>query len=382
MVSIDQLAGSSTESPSAARGVYDAFRSFSETSDANDIRYAARVSQGLRAAAVDGIASMRGAKDVQQYRQFSPSVALIATENSVGTGFVIGSDGSIVTNYHVVGDAPRVVVVFKPLVEGASPKKADAVVATVVKVDQVSDLALLKVEKIPQHVKPLELGSLATVEVGADVFAIGHPTGEAWTYTKGIVSQIRRDYKWKTESGITHSASIIQTQTPINPGNSGGPLIATTGQVLGVNSFKSSGEGLNYAVSVDDVRAFIARKSNRMVAATPRSSAARSGAASGRCESKLLKSFRGDDRKSERGLLDLDCDGNADAVMVLPDDQTKPVEIWIDNNKDGKVDLILVDEDRDGKMDYQVADTDLDGKGDVIGYYRNGERQPYKYERI
>jgi hypothetical protein len=68
--------------------------------------------------------------------------------------------------------------------------------------------------------------------------------------------------------------------------------------------------------------------------------------------------------------------------MVLPDDQTKPVEIWIDNNKDGKVDLILVDEDRDGKMDYQVADTDLDGKGDVIGYYRNGERQPYKYERI
>jgi S1-C subfamily serine protease len=77
------------------------------------------------------------------------------------------------------------------------------------------------------------------------------PTGEAWTYTTGVISQYRRAYEWQAEGDpIKHKADIIQTQTPINPGNSGGPLLGDTGNLIGVNSFKASGEGLNFAVSV------------------------------------------------------------------------------------------------------------------------------------
>jgi S1-C subfamily serine protease len=77
---------------------------------------------------------------------------------------------------------------------------------------------------------------------------IGHPTGEAWSYTTGVISQYRQNYEWQAEgNSIRHRADIIQTQTPINPGNSGGPLLSDSSNLIGVNSFKSGGEGLNFA---------------------------------------------------------------------------------------------------------------------------------------
>ena len=98
-----------------------------------------------------------------------------------------------------------------------------------------------------------------------DVHAIGHPTGEAWTYTTGVISQYRQAYEWQVEDDpIKHRADIIQTQTPINPGSSGGPLFGDSSSLIGVNSFKAGGEGLNFAVSVDEVRKFLARSGNRI----------------------------------------------------------------------------------------------------------------------
>jgi S1-C subfamily serine protease len=81
--------------------------------------------------------------------------------------------------------------------------------------------------------------------VGTKPGGIGHPNGENWTYTKGIVSSVRPDYEW-----LTHRATVIQTQTPINPGNSGGPLLSDDGKIVGVNSFGDKGaEGLNFAIA-------------------------------------------------------------------------------------------------------------------------------------
>jgi S1-C subfamily serine protease len=121
------------------------------------------------------------------------------------------SDGLILTNYHVVGDAPFVAVLYKP-VAGGEPERANMVAARVIKVDQIRDLALLKPTSISLNTKPVELGDVSDLQIGADVHAIGHPKGEAWSYTKGIISQIRRDYSWPAgDTKFEHRADVIQT---------------------------------------------------------------------------------------------------------------------------------------------------------------------------
>ena len=220
------------------------------------------------AAALDGAAAQprqvtRGAKDAQVYQAAAPSVVLVLAGDSFGSGALISADGKIVTNLHVVGDAKEVGVVFKPAAEGASFGKADVRRAKVIRRDEVADLALLQVSEVPAGAKPLPLAASSAVQVGSDVHAIGHPTGQAWTYTRGIVSQVRKDYAWRTEMGLDHKATVVQTQTPINPGNSGGPLLDDNLEIIGINSFKSDGEGLNFAVSADDVRTFLTLKEDR-----------------------------------------------------------------------------------------------------------------------
>lgn len=343
------------------------------------INLSKRISNGIEASKSPARFGSRGVRDVQNYRKYSSSVALIVTDTGIGSGFVISDEGLIVTNYHVVDDAKSIAVIFKPSVEGVVPTKADAVSASLVRVDQKSDLALIKAGRKPSTAAPIRLGTLSNVAVGADVFAIGHPTGEAWTFTKGVVSQLRRNYQWRTESGIEHRATVIQTQTPINPGNSGGPLIdSETGVLVGVNSFKSDGEGLNYAVSVEDVQRLLSAKESRYVR-KPNDTAS---SANKNCEPRTLSSGRNRGGDSQLETLDLDCDGKIDAVLESPNDRSKGISLHFDSDGDGKIDVIIVDEDRDGNADFQLVDTNSDSRADVIGYYRAGDSKPYRYENI
>lgn len=204
-----------------------------------------RFGQALSRLKPEGQATTRGAAETRVYQKASPAVVLIVSENALGSGALISADGKIVTNLHVVDDAEVVGVIFKPAVEGAAVGKGDVRRAKVIRRDELTDLALIQVEEVPAGVTPLAIGNSTTLQVGADVHAIGHPTGEAWTYTRGIVSQIRRDYEWSTEDKIPGKATVIQTQTPINPGNSGGPLIDDGLRLIGINSFIGDGEGLN-----------------------------------------------------------------------------------------------------------------------------------------
>jgi S1-C subfamily serine protease len=335
--------------------------------------------RALSAVKADRPGAVRGAKEVQLYRALSPSVVLVvAGDNSMGSGSLINSSGDILTNWHVVAGATEVAVVFKPQVEGQGPTRADARRARVIRVDEVSDLALLRVTDVPSNARPLELGQLSDVMVGADVHAIGHPTGEAWTYTKGVVSQIRRDYAWTTESKKKHQANVIQTQTPINPGNSGGPLLSDEGRLVGVNSFKSSGEGLNFAVSVEDVRNFLAANSGRVAASVP-SKPQRSSS----CSKEAVELYSGD--RQDLGAtvtgFDVDCDGQVDVELREPFDQSKAAQIVFDRNKDRKPDRILYDRDRDGEVEFSLHDNNYDGKWDLVGYHPDGKWVASRYER-
>jgi S1-C subfamily serine protease len=329
----------------------------------------------------DGPSRTRGPREIAVYAKASPSVVLVLTPDGIGSGTILGQDGLILTNWHVIGSRKEVGIALKPPVEGAKPGRTSFMRARVIKVDQVADLALVQLISPPADLPSIPLGAMSQIQVGADVHAIGHPTGETWTYTRGLVSQIRKGYEWTTESQLKHRADVIQTQTPINPGNSGGPLLSDDATLLGVNSFKSEGEALNFAVSVDEVKRFLASPGDRVAArlATPNNKGSASGGGDS-CKPKVI--FEGRNKKDDANLTvyDLYCTGKATADLSIPDDVTKPVILRIDKNSDGKPDIVVVDENRDGRWDFSLHDTNFDGKWDLVGRHPDGKPVASSFE--
>ncbi|MGA0605545.1 S1C family serine protease [Phenylobacterium sp. VNQ135] len=319
-------------------------------------------------------ATTRGAAETRVYQKASPAVVLIVTEDALGSGALISPDGRIITNLHVVEGAETVGVIFKPAVEGQAVGKSDVRRAKVIRRDELTDLALIQVEEVPAGVTPLAVGNSTTVQVGADVHAIGHPTGEAWTYTRGIVSQVRRAYNWQPKGDVKHEATVIQTQTPLNPGNSGGPLLNDQLEIIGINSFVGDGEGLNYAVSAEDVKSFLARTDDRMIRTK--------NAASERCESAIVQERATTSPKGIEQLVDTDCDGKGDSIVAVPASKRDPITVWVDGDGDGKLDTMFFDERQDGTFDSALYDNDGDGKPDTRGFFRKGEDEPYRWEKI
>jgi S1-C subfamily serine protease len=318
----------------------------------------------------------RGAAESKVYEQASPAVVLIVTPAGLGSGVVVSTDGQIVTNLHVVGEFETVGVIFKPAQEGASVEQAEIHKAKVLRRDQLADLALVQVQGLPSTIKPLVIGSTDSLRVGADVHAIGHPTGESWTYTRGIVSQVRRDYAWTaTGDRYEHKATVIQTQTPINPGNSGGPLLSDKLEVVGINSFKQGGEGLNFAVSAEDVKALLARPADR-------AAVKRSNAAGGVCKDAEVDTRPSTDPAGVEYLIDSDCDDEGDYSVVIPMNKRDAILTMLDTDQNREVDTILVDKNHDGAPETGLYDTDGDGKLDLQGSFRKGEDEPYKWEKI
>src|SRR2546423_1825749 len=154
-----------------------------------------------------------------------------------GTGFVIGSDGAIVTNNHVVAGAQTIEVVF------ADDRKMPA---RVLGRDPTTDLAVLKVDASDLPVAGL--GDSGALKVGDDVIAIGNALALEGgpTVTRGIVSA--EDRTITAENGV-RLEHVIQTDTAINPGNSGGPLVNSAGEVVGINT-AVAGDAQNIGFSI------------------------------------------------------------------------------------------------------------------------------------
>jgi 2-alkenal reductase len=162
-----------------------------------------------------------------------------------GSGFVLDTQGHIVTNNHVIADTTELLVT---LYDGT------ILPATVVGVDPDSDLAIIKVDAPPESLRPVTWGDSDHVRVGQRAVAIGNPFGFENTLTSGIISGLSRSLPAITGYRIPE---IIQTDAAINPGNSGGPLLNSQGEVIGVNSaivpnFNQSGErsflGVGFAI--------------------------------------------------------------------------------------------------------------------------------------
>jgi S1-C subfamily serine protease len=168
---------------------------------------------------------------------------------ATGSGFLIDTEGHIITNNHVVEGADRVEVKL-----GSSDK---TYTAEVVGTDPATDVALLKVDAPADSLHPLALGDSSNVEVGEPVVAIGNPFGLDRTVTSGIVSALQRQIQAPNGFSISH---VIQTDAAINPGNSGGPLIESEGKVIGINSQIQTGGGgsgnvgIGFAVPINTAR--------------------------------------------------------------------------------------------------------------------------------
>lgn len=261
----------------------------------------------------------------QVYDRVAPSVTLISTPNSMGSGVAIDEYGLTLTNYHVVDGYDVVTVRYKPetIFEDVS---VESYVADVVFADPTVDLALIQLRYAPNNLRPIALGRREDIRIGADVHAIGHPRGgNFWSYTRGYISQFMLQYEWATEVTDRHSADVIQTQTPINPGNSGGPLLSNDGRLLGINTFGDpdpGSQGLNFAVSLTSVEDFLGRFS------------------------------------AERALL-------SEAQAAL-----NPTRMF-DENGDGRVDYKLYDDDGNGVYERADVDWDYDGWFDAILYDDN-----------
>ncbi len=143
-----------------------------------------------------------------------------------GTGIVLNSEGLILTNDHVIAGASSLTV-------SASGSSKTARTATIVGEEANDDLALVRVDPSGLGLKPLNLASSSSVQVGDSVYAIGNPYDLSETLTKGIVSALGREISAPDGARIP---GAIQTDAAFNPGNSGGPLLNEHGDVIGVNS--------------------------------------------------------------------------------------------------------------------------------------------------
>jgi len=177
----------------------------------------------------------------QIYRSVGPGVVDITTSSTQNTGGVFGfgqsqqtegegagvvfdKKGDILTDEHVVSGASKITVTF--------PDQTKAP-ATVVGSDTGADMAVIRVQNVPQsELHPLTMGDSSAVQVGDSVIAIGSPFGLPNTVTAGIVSAVGRTINSPNQFTIPNA---IQTDAPINPGNSGGPLLNAAGQVIGLN---------------------------------------------------------------------------------------------------------------------------------------------------
>ncbi|MEV0388438.1 trypsin-like peptidase domain-containing protein [Nonomuraea sp. NPDC050643] len=164
-------------------------------------------------------------------------------EQGTGTGFVIGADGLIATNYHVVQGAQTITVTLR---DGRT------LPGTVLRSDPAADLAVVRVDA--KGLPVAALGDSATLKVGAPVIAIGNalalPGGP--TVTEGIVSALDRTVQTDAGARLRH---VIQTDAAINPGNSGGPLIDAAGRIVGINTAAAGdAQNIGFAIAIDGAR--------------------------------------------------------------------------------------------------------------------------------
>ncbi|NBV23858.1 MAG: peptidase S1 [Proteobacteria bacterium] len=184
--------------------------------------------------------------------QLGQAVVQVRTPSGLGSGFFISEDGHLITNFHVIEGETQISVEVYHQRNGQLERRAYKQVR-IVAMHKFADLTLLKIEdKDAPKFARVPLGDADQLAVGERVFAIGSPLGLERTVTEGILS---------TKTRQMQGTLYLQTTTQINPGNSGGPLFNLRGEVVGVTNMKITfGEGLGFAIPVEQVKFFLTHR--------------------------------------------------------------------------------------------------------------------------
>lgn len=167
-------------------------------------------------------------------REYGQSIVLVQAGQSVGSGFVVSSDGYILTNSHVVQGNKSVTI--KMIEENKVFSNVE-----VIKVNPIRDIALLKINDVGSFY-PVVLGNSDSVAEGERVVTIGNPAGLEKTISDGLISSIRN----------LSGTIIFQISVPISPGSSGGPLFNIQGEVIGITTMSfTEGQNINFAVAIN-----------------------------------------------------------------------------------------------------------------------------------
>jgi S1-C subfamily serine protease len=223
------------------------------------------------ATAASSSATIDGTDVAVVLRQVEPSVVSVQTKaltvnnllqpetvQGAGTGFIVSSDGKIVTNDHVIQGAQQVQVT---LADGTTES------ATVLGADQNADLAVLKIDRA--NLPTVTLGDSDKLAIGDSVVAIGNALAlqGSPTVTEGIVSALDRTIPEENGVRLSH---VIQTDAAINPGNSGGPLVNGRGQVIGINTaVAGQAQNIGFAIPIDQAKQVVDQLESGQAPAVP-----------------------------------------------------------------------------------------------------------------
>ena len=350
---------------------------------------------------------------VNIYKNNASAVVYIGNEkeNGMGTGSIINKNGEIITNWHVVGNAKKLSIWLLP----DNPEKMDEkllwrepnFVGTVINRNKGKDLALVKVEGLPKNIKTIRFGKTSDVPIGSTVYAIGHPSGEAWTFSSGMVTQIRPNYTWNYDNS-SHKANVIQHEVPTNPGNSGGPLLNEKGMMVGVNSFvRVDTQLINFSVAIEEVKAFLKEEikedkpeyiiKKKKPSYITKKCKEKSKYLQKKCK-KEQKIKSGDGiKKTFPNAIAADTNENGiDDTWYIDDNKNGKIDTaFVDFNEDGIIEVIMfdenenkyfeiltIDEDLNGRPDKLYIDRDENGEDDIVAYDYNQDGEWDKFENI
>jgi|ETNmetMinimDraft_12_1059888.scaffolds.fasta_scaffold05269_5 S1-C subfamily serine protease len=334
----------------------------------------------------------------------------IGHQSGAGAGSIINKDGTILTNWHVIDEAKEIKVWLLPK---DTTKKEEKDLWTfqpfyfgkLIHMDKKKDLALVKIEDVPNSLKVIRLGHFNDVKIGSTAHAIGHPKGLTWSFNTDPISQVRPNHKWEIENH-RYVATVIQHQIPISEGNSGGPLIDNFGRLIGVNTFHFiEGQNLNFAIAINDVKEFLEAKHVVEDKKKPKKnptwitkkckekksyiSKKCKDKPEGKSDSSGLKKTYPDAKSSDANnngtddtwYVDTNNNGIIDTAF-LDDDEDGIIEaIMVDENENRIWEIIVGDQDLDGNPDIALIDRDEDGKMDVVAYDFNQDGEWDKFEK-